>query len=145
MALTQLIYTSVAVRDMSKADLEDILSAALKRNAELDVTGLLAYFRETREFIQLLEGEEAAVLDLYHNAIARDARHRSVEIFFIEQEPKRIFPDWRMSFRLEPGGTLQERMGYSDFVDGGALEGGEKTLSRRLMLAYRDEIERSEA
>lgn len=143
MGLTQLIYTSLAVRDMNVDDIDSIMSTSLKRNAVLEITGLLVYFSESREFIQLLEGGEQEVLGLYHKRIKLDPRHRNVGIFFIEYGEERLCPDWSMSFRLEDDGPLRDRMDVSDFIDGGPLGGDARAMSRQLMIAYRDKIDRS--
>ncbi|AXS41721.1 BLUF domain-containing protein [Breoghania sp. L-A4] len=143
--LIHLIYTSTAVRDMQVDDIESIMRASLERNARLDITGLLVYFGGTREFIQLLEGEEAAVLGLYHDFIRRDERHSQVRIYFVERAAQRLCPDWRMSFRLAGDGALRDRLPVSDFVDGGPLDGDHRALSRAVMIGFRDEIIREQA
>ncbi len=143
--LIQLIYTSIAVRDMQAADIESILQTSLERNARMDITGLLAYFRETRDFIQLLEGSEESVLELYHDFIRRDPRHEQVRIYFVERAVQRLCPDWQMSFRLNDDGALRDRLPVSDFVDGGPLDGDNRKLSRAVMVGFRDDILREQA
>lgn len=142
MNVTQLIYTSVATRTMDLADIEAIMQRSLDWNGRFGITGLLVYFSQSREFIQLLEGSQEAVLDLYENSIKNDPRHRNVRTFFIDTGNARICPDWSMSFRLENDCALRDRLTVSDFVDGGPLRGDEKAMSHRLMIAYRDEVER---
>ena len=142
MEVTQLIYTSVAIRDMELADIEAIMTRSLAWNTRMEITGLLVYFRQSAEFIQLLEGGREAVLDLYENSIKKDPRHRNVRTFYTGTSELRICPDWSMSFRLENDCALRDRLNVSDFVDGGPLGGDEKAISRRLMIAYRDEVER---
>ncbi|WP_170122125.1 BLUF domain-containing protein [Breoghania corrubedonensis] len=137
-----MIYTSVAVREMRSEDLDDILAVSLSRNAAMNITGLLVHYTETSEFMQLLEGARDDVLALFHGSIAKDPRHRSVEIFHLEDGAERLCPDWRMSFCLERHGGLKERTGLSGFVRHGELSDMRAGFARRLMIAYREEIMR---
>ena len=50
--------------------------------------------------------------------------------------------DWRMSFSLQRYGALKDRLGLSDFAEGGAMPGDRGQLAHRLMVRYRDEITR---
>lgn len=140
MEITQLIYTSVATRVMELPDIEAIMARSLDWNASVGITGLLVYFRESTEFIQLLEGPRDAVSDLYENGIRGDLRHRNVTKFYSGEADERLCPDWSMSFRLDNDCLLRDRLSVSNFIDGGPLGGDEKAISRRLMIAYRDEV-----
>lgn len=138
--LTQLIYTSLAIRHMRESDLEAILEVSRLRNANLGITGLLAYFGPSREFIQLLEGAEQDVHDLYYGSILSDARHRNVETFYVGTAPQRLCCNWSMAYHSPRAASLAEAADRSDYLDGGGIGTGQDTWVRRLMLRYRDEI-----
>lgn len=46
-------------------------------------------------FIQLLEGDQATVIDLIEK-ISKDPRHRDIEIVLDFVSPSRLFPQWSM-------------------------------------------------
>jgi hypothetical protein len=48
-------------------------------------------------FLQMLEGDERAVRDLY-NRIAMDRRHQDPRIMLDREIPCRVFADWSMGF-----------------------------------------------
>lgn len=95
----QLCYTSTATSDMQREDLVDLLTVSRRKNEELGITGLLLYSGD--QFIQLLEGEEAAVRKLY-DLIRKDKRHRDVTLVYEEEVPQRECPDWSMGFQALP-------------------------------------------
>ncbi|WP_295881696.1 BLUF domain-containing protein [uncultured Thiohalocapsa sp.] len=95
----QLCYLSNATRDMQREDLVDLLSVSRRKNEALGITGLLLYSGD--RFIQLLEGEEAAVRELYA-LISKDERHRDVTLVYEEHVQARTCPDWTMGFQAMP-------------------------------------------
>lgn len=95
MKLVQLIYLSELVgRD--ETSLGPILSASVRRNTAADITGMLLYSQGT--FLQVLEGEEAAVEATYQR-IVQDRRHHNAVLLSSEPIAQRQFADWRMGFR----------------------------------------------
>lgn len=96
MALFRLIYVSSARQQLSDPELDDILESAVRHNTPQGITGMLLYC--DGNFMQVLEGEEAAVDETY-GRICRDRRH--YDIHLIEKEPIgcRDFPGWAMAFR----------------------------------------------
>ena len=101
----QLCYLSTATRDMQREDLVDLLRASRRKNEELGVTGLLLYSGD--QFVQLLEGDEAAVRELYE-MISKDERHRDVTLVYEERVETRFCPDWTMGFQALPGSEWLE-------------------------------------
>lgn len=95
MRLVRLLYYSRASREMSLADLKDILSTARSNNDEIDVCGMLCY--DQQYFLQALEGERDAVNELYLD-IADDARHDEIVIVSYNEIDKCIFPHWQMGY-----------------------------------------------
>jgi hypothetical protein len=69
----QLLYISTASRQMLRIDVEQILFTARRMNKANGITGLL--ISSPARFMQVLEGEEAAVRATY-NRICADPRHR---------------------------------------------------------------------
>lgn len=86
--LSTLIYRSRAVEPVSSEDLTGLLIRARERNAALQVTGILLF--DGIHFVQLLEGPDTAVTQLFH-AIRRDAAHKNVVRLMQDQGPARRF------------------------------------------------------
>src|SRR4051812_24166984 len=99
-AMRQLLYASNTNRDVPDAVLEDILAASRRNNPGVGVTGILLYVEGG--FMQVLEGEEAAVGEVYAR-IGRDKRHWNSQVL-LDREAPRAFADWSMGFeRPQPG------------------------------------------
>jgi hypothetical protein len=98
MALIHLVYMSSAVRWPDMDELAELLHTAYENNRALGITGLLLYRKAT--FLQVLEGDEAAVRDVYAR-IQRDPRHTGLVKLIDEPLASRQFPDWTGSFELD--------------------------------------------
>ncbi len=96
MSLHQLIYVSTAAQPFSDDELRALLAQARPRNQATGLTGLLLYSEGL--FLQLLEGAEATVRELYYGPIARDLRHRRLHVLADGPLAARTFPDWHMGF-----------------------------------------------
>lgn len=93
--MRQLLYVSSTPRDLSPAALNDILAASRANNALLGVTGLLIHI--DGGFLQILEGEERAVRELYVR-ICTDRRHSEVRMLLDREVAARAFTGWSMGF-----------------------------------------------
>lgn len=93
--LVRLLYYSRASKEMSLADLKDILGTARENNDSIDVSGMLCY--DKRYFLQALEGERETVNELYLD-ISDDARHDEVVIISYKEVPELVFPQWQMGY-----------------------------------------------
>lgn len=91
----RLLYFSRATRDMSLADMKDILTAARNNNSDLGICGMLCY--NNRYFLQALEGDRKEVCELFIH-IADDPRHDNLEILSFEYIEKPLFTDWKMGY-----------------------------------------------
>ncbi len=91
----QLMYSSAASQPMGAADLEQILVDAREGNARRGITGVLVYADGV--FVQILEGEQAAVRSVMER-IARDDRHRRVKVFQQREVEARAFGEWSMAY-----------------------------------------------
>lgn len=90
-----ILYTSAARELFSSDVLEDLLIQSRDFNAENNITGLLLYCDGS--FMQLLEGQEADVTQLY-SRIRADTRHRNVVTMVSREAPERWCQDWAMAF-----------------------------------------------
>jgi len=93
--LFQLMYISSGARSYGDQVLEDILATSRRKNAQLDISGLLLYL--DGNFLQVLEGREADVRQLY-TTIGKDTRHRGLMVLHAEPAVGRAFADWSMGY-----------------------------------------------
>lgn len=96
MQLHQLIYVSTAIRPCPDDELRALLAQSRPYNQAADLTGLLLYSEGL--FLQLLEGPQTAVYELYHGRIVRDPRHHRLHLLADGPLAARTFPHWRMGF-----------------------------------------------
>lgn len=105
----QIVYLSTAVEMMSHEALSALLRESRANNEARSVTGMLLYHEGC--FIQVLEGEEATLEELYL-IISQDERHNGI-IKLIEQSvAEREFPDWTMGFKMLSQNDYRSLMGY---------------------------------
>ncbi|KPQ08972.1 MAG: FAD-dependent blue-light sensor [Rhodobacteraceae bacterium HLUCCA09] len=126
MPLFRLAYCSTAC-DLAPEDLEAILAACERNNAQDHVTGMLLF--DGDGFLQLLEGSREATTSLFLR-IAQDPRHRGVELLAAGQTDRRLFAGWSMHYvpsRGENASILHRYASDSRFSPAdmtmGALEG----------------------
>ena len=93
--MRQLLYVSNTAQHVDVGELDDILTASRHNNALLGITGLLLFI--DGGFLQVLEGEERAVRELYAR-IAADPRHVNPQLMLDREVPVRAFPEWSMGF-----------------------------------------------
>ncbi len=92
--LRQLLYVSNTARDIAFGELNTILMTSRRNNEALGITGLLLHI--DGGFLQVLEGEERAVRDIYAR-ICADKRHWNTHVL-LDREAPRAFYDWSMGF-----------------------------------------------
>ena len=92
----QLVYASKANRDFSEGELFEMLAKFREKNVRLGITGLLLF--KDGSFMQALEGDENAVLELY-DTIWADDRHHDLNVLLTITVGRRQFPDWSMGFK----------------------------------------------
>src|SRR4051812_5219931 len=85
---------SVAVPPLSRGGLAPILAAPLPANPAHDVTGLLLHCEGT--FLQVLEGPQAGVHEIYRRILA-SRLHRDIVLLFDHGIAAREFGDWAMA------------------------------------------------
>lgn len=96
--MQQLIYVSsaAAVTGCSETDIQAILDVSRTSNQARDITGLLLY--RHFNFMQVLEGPQAVLEDLFFKDIVNDLRHHDIFLLRNEEVAQRSFPQWAMSF-----------------------------------------------
>lgn len=109
-----LVYVSVAAEKASKDDLLEILARSRTKNAEAGITGMLLY--KDGNYMQVLEGEEKAVRDLYAR-IRRDPRHLGIVTLVEGRRDNRCFGDWSMGFQDLSSPEARDVPGYSEFLN----------------------------
>ncbi|MCB2018255.1 MAG: BLUF domain-containing protein [Hydrogenophaga sp.] len=137
MALFEIIYTSLATRDLPPHELSQLLDKARASNASLGITGMMIYHR--REFMQLIEGEQPVVEALYER-IAGDPRHQQLRKIWDGPIRERGFSDWGMAFVAPDEMALRGKPGYQDLLDRGLHVTPGETIGKKLLLALRDDF-----
>ena len=109
----QLIYASRASEHFSDNDLMDILNTARQFNKPANISGALIY--HNNYFLQVLEGEQSVVDNLFYNHISKDKRHIDVAVFSQQITDKRQFRSWDMGFFGSFENENFELLGLTDF------------------------------
>jgi hypothetical protein len=91
--LHNLFYCSLA-----KEDILDILKYSKRNNEKIEIRGILIYWKRNNQFLQLLEGEENVILNLY-DKICMDDHHSLSRIIYQENILERGFKNWTMAFK----------------------------------------------
>lgn len=95
MRYIQLLYSSLPAAPIGTHELVEILEPSQARNRRDGITGLLAFSGDA--FLQVLEGEEAAVWSTYER-IVKDSRHSAIRLLGVLHADARTFPDWDMGY-----------------------------------------------
>ncbi len=115
-----IVYVSEAKKPMSEAELAGILRKSREKNTAAGISGLLIYKYAPRydqgSFLQLLEGDEAAVRATYARIVA-DKRHHTKIILEQGDAPERQFPDWSMGFKNVTPAGIAALPGFADIAD----------------------------
>jgi hypothetical protein len=111
MAIYHLIYRSVAQKALSDKELSELLLNSRTYNKEEQITGILLHAEG--EYMQVLEGEEAAIKRLYAR-IEADHRHTEVRMVTDGTTLFRIFPRWSMGFLHVYKEDFLRLVGYVD-------------------------------
>jgi len=90
----QLVYQSKGSTDLTQKDVDEIVAISKRNNTAKGISGFLVY--ESGKFMQLLEGDESVVKDLYFNIIAKDPRHSDAKVVDEKRGP-RTCANWSMS------------------------------------------------
>lgn len=98
-------YVSSASWNLLDEELEAIVAESRRRNAASGVTGVMLYC--DGNFMQYLEGEEAAVVETFARIRAND-RHYQINELMNQAILEREFGDWDMGFsRSDPQAFME--------------------------------------
>jgi hypothetical protein len=99
MQLLRLVYYSKynisSARNSVAGDLKQILAGAIRSNSANGLSGGLIFNR--RFFCQVLEGDEAAVMQTFAR-ICKDPRHNDVVVVEKKYADERLFGAWSMGY-----------------------------------------------
>ncbi len=99
-------YTSerIPTEEPVQEQLDTLVAHAQRNNQQHNVTGALFY--HNGNFMQVLEGEETDVKEIYQK-IQKDSRHKNIITLIDTPVQKRGFSDWSMqSFNLDDNTKL---------------------------------------
>ena len=99
MGLYHLIYQSQALVPFTDPELTALVHQSRAHNRQVHITGLLLHTPDDR-FLQILEGEEDDVRQLYYQRILSDPRHHHCRVLGEGSCAERSFADWNMGFRV---------------------------------------------
>lgn len=114
--LVQLIYVSSATHLLDEQALRAILESSVRHNTPQAVTGMLLYANGA--FMQVLEGDEAAVAETM-SRIRADPRHHSIYELCAGPVAAREFGTWSMGFRALTPADAATWPGYAQFFERG--------------------------
>ena len=118
-SLEHIIYASVATQHFGSSELAELLQKSRASNERLGLTGILLHCDSDGSFFQVLEGEPAALDQLYQK-ILLDKRHSHVTLIVREPIAKRSFADWSMGFSGVSQAMLRKLPGFNDFFRKGS-------------------------
>ena len=93
--LSRLIYASEAAEALDPPKVQALLEHARAANRLRDITGMLLF--DSKNFLQVLEGDRQVLSDLYGRFV-HDPRHRRLLLIGMEAIGERLFADWSMGF-----------------------------------------------
>jgi hypothetical protein len=99
-----IIYSSQAKEAMTLTTLVVLLMQARSLNEQQHVTGALVY--GDGQFIQVMEGEEDVIKDLY-SRVCKDPRHHNIRTLAEGPIASRNFAQWSMAFGEVPTAEFQ--------------------------------------
>lgn len=105
-------YVSQQSHSLTDSSLEKILSLSRENNEAAGITGMLILYEGL--FIQLIEGPEEKINDLY-NRIAADKRHNRILVLDEGFSETRNFADWSMAFEKLDHKKAEEITGFKEF------------------------------
>ena len=109
--MKRIIYCSQATIDFSPEELVALLERSRSNNEACGLSGMLLYCSQS--FLQMLEGDEAALQATYAR-INADDRHQNLRLLMNTEITTRLFPDWTMGFEhLDDEDLADELDGYT--------------------------------
>ncbi len=103
----QLLYSSEASPELDETEVDELIERSKESNASKGISGLLIYVN--RCFLQLLEGEEDKVRDLF-DRIRSDPRHSEPFVYHEQNASQKAYGSWTTGYREPTVCTLGEEM-----------------------------------
>lgn len=126
------LFTGVMGDDIR--EFESVLANAQVVTDNGAVTGAMVFNEDW--FIQLLEGDEAAVKERYERNLL-DPRHKEVELLFEGETPERRFSNWSMAF-IGDAAAIRARFEHSPLTKPTVLMHGDEVVDYMFALAGTD-------
>ena len=104
-----ILYLSQVCTPLREDDLKRLLEKSRANNQRRNITGILLYC--DRQFMQLLEGEEVDVAQLY-TQLAQDPRHTGLIKLADKPIAHRSFAEWSMAFTAVSPEQFTHLSGY---------------------------------
>ena len=101
-----LLYVSRASLGVDEEDYLEILAKSRANNPRGRITGLLC--AGGGQFVQVLEGPQKNVLELY-TRILDDPRHYDSVLIGVNYLPERLFSEWAMGYISNPPEVMEAR------------------------------------
>lgn len=114
--LVQFVYVSSASCLLNEGELRAILESSVRHNSEQGITGMLLY--SGGAFMQVLEGEEAAVAETM-SRIWVDKRHKDIRELLVNRVDEREFSFWSMGFHVLSQEDVVALPGYAPYFQNG--------------------------
>jgi hypothetical protein len=131
--IVRLVYASREKKKLSNKDFIQMISKSQKNNFYLDITGMLLHL--DGYYFQVLEGEEADIMELYEK-IKLDDRHTEVKTVFIEHTDKRHFSDWSMGYTILRKVDIENIKGMKDFFKFHGIKDIDSERAKKLLCAF---------
>jgi len=109
--MLRIIYLSSSAEYLNSEEIKSLLSRCREKNLINDITGLLLY--ADGDFLQVIEGPNVAMLDLFES-IKKDSRHKGIVTIANNEIDKRHFPKWNMGFYNFHYEELRKIKGYEN-------------------------------
>lgn len=113
-SLNKIMYSSSAVELFSTESLQQLIQYARNKNAHFNVTGCMIYHEG--HIIQYLEGSKASTEFIYAS-IAKDSRHKDIQLLCNDAIEERAFRDWTMALRCIPQDKLNDYQTVYDLFE----------------------------
>ena len=103
--MIELIYYSISSDSINDVDISAILNTSRNFNLKNNITGCLVH--HNNEFIQILEGDEVVIKELYAKIVI-DERHHTIKLLAESNIKERHFKDWNMAYYKLSSGDMNE-------------------------------------
>ena len=126
----ELLYSSTAKKDLKEEDISNILETAREFNLKNNLSGCLVF--HNNKFIQILEGDEVKVKELYAK-IEKDKRHINVILIHKGLKAERLFKNWTMAYynlgKID-NNDLQKKIFIENFITYSEIADAPTTASK---------------